>query len=173
MSSGTLVDQLEALLFVTESPATLESLASALRVTVGQVEQGLELLEHRLNERGAIRLIKIAGGYQLCTKEEYAVAVADFLQPQRRTLSRALMEVLAVIVYRQPITIAEIDATRGIASEYGVRSLVERRLIREVGRRPTPGRPVLYGTTQQFLHHFKLNDLKELPPVEIKAKDAE
>ncbi|HTQ09842.1 MAG TPA: SMC-Scp complex subunit ScpB [Fimbriimonadaceae bacterium] len=159
------VDQLEALLFVSDEPVSIAALASALGLTEGQVEQGLEVLESRLEERGAIRLKKIAGGYQLCTKPEHAEAVANFLKPQRQRLGRSLMEVLAIVAYRQPITVAEIDTIRGVQSDYSVKALQDRRLIEEVGRRHAPGRPLLYGTTDQFLHQFNLVDLGELPPV--------
>jgi segregation and condensation protein B len=163
----SLTDQLEALLFVADQPAPAKSLASALGVTEGQVEQAIEVLEARLEERGSLRLTKLAGGYQLCTKPEYAVLVANFLKPQRQRLSKSLLEVLAIVAYKQPITMAEIEAVRGVQSDYSVRALVERRLILDVGRKKVPGRPVLYGTSQEFLHQFKLNDLKELPALGV------
>ena len=160
------VDSVEALLFVADSPATPEVLALALELTVGQVEQALEVLKKRLNKQGPLHLVKLAGGYQLATKAEYGQAIANFLKPQRQRLSRSLMEVLAIVAYRQPLTMAELDQIRGVQSDYSVKSLLERRLVQEIGRRPTPGRPLLYGTTQQFLHQFKLNDLSELPELE-------
>jgi segregation and condensation protein B len=76
------------------------------------------------------------------------------------------MEVLAIVAYRQPLTMSEIDVIRGVQSDYSVKALLERRLIQEVGRKHTPGRPVLYGTSSQFLHQFKLNDLGQLPALE-------
>lgn len=164
-----LVDQLQALLFVSDGPVSVDTLASSLSATEGQVEQGLEILEAHLEERGAIQLTKIANGYQLSTKPEFAVQVANFLKPQRQKLSRSLMEVLAVIAYNQPVTIADIETTRGVQSDYSVRSLVERRLIEEVGRKAAPGRPVLFGTTEQFLHQFNLPDLASLPPLSIEG----
>jgi segregation and condensation protein B len=162
----SLPDQLEALLFVADQPASIGALSQALQVTEGQVEQGLEVLEARLEERGSLRLARLAGGYQLCTKPEFAQAIATFLKPQRQRLSKSLMEVLAVVAYKQPITMAEIEAVRGVQSDYSVRALVERRLVHDVGRKPVPGRPVLYGTTPDFLHQFKLNDLQDLPPID-------
>jgi segregation and condensation protein B len=163
----SIVDQLEALLFVSDAPVAVDLLAVSLSVTEGQVEQGLEILEARLDERGAIQLAKIAGGYQLCTKPEHAEHVANFLKPQRQRLSRSLMEVLAIVAYNQPITVTEIEVVRGVQSDYSVKALQERRLISEVGRKPAPGRPVLYGTTDQFLHQFNLHDLSQLPAVEF------
>ena len=161
-----LVDQIEALLFVSDAPVTLLDLSAGLGVTEGQVEQGLEVLGNRLGDSGALRLTQIAGGYQLCTKEEFAFVVANYLKPQRNKLSRSLMECLSIIAYQQPITLVEIEAARGVQSDYSVKALQERRLIEEVGRKTAPGRPVLYGTSQQFLHQFKLNSLSELPQIE-------
>lgn len=163
----SLPDKIEALLFVADQPATLKALAQALEATEGQIEQAMEILEARLEERGSLRLAKLAGGYQLCTKPEYGSLIATFLKPQRKRLSKSLLEVLAIVAYRQPITMGEIDQVRGVQSDYSVRVLVERRLIRDVGRKKVPGRPVLYGTTQEFLHQFKLNDLKELPDLNV------
>ncbi|MEJ5170998.1 MAG: SMC-Scp complex subunit ScpB [Fimbriimonadales bacterium] len=157
------VDLLEALLFVSDAPAKLEQLARAAGLTVGQTEQALELLSQRLARQGGLQLVKIAEGYQLCTKPEFAERIADYLKPQRQRLSRSMMEVLAIVAYRQPVTAAEIEEIRGVQSDYGIHGLLERRLIQEVGRKAAPGRPVLYGTTQQFLHQFGLKDLSELP----------
>lgn len=161
------VDQVMALLFVADSPTTPSALATALNYTEGQIEQALELLAKKLKKSGPLQLVEIAGGYQLATKEEYAEAVSHFLKPQRQRLSRSLMEVLAIIAYKQPLTMAEIDAIRGVQSDYSVRALMERRLVQEVGRRATPGRPLLYGTSAQFLHQFKMNDLSQLPPLSV------
>lgn len=158
-----IVDAIEAILFVADAPVSLNALSQAVQGTEGQVEQALEILRERLERNGATQLIQIAGGYQICTKPEFAEMIANFLKPQRQRLSRSLMEVLAIVAYRQPLTMAEIDEIRGVQSDYSVKSLLERRLIHEVGRRKSPGRPTLYGTTQQFLHQFKLNTLKELP----------
>jgi segregation and condensation protein B len=159
------IDTLHALLFVADAPVPLQTLALTLELGEGQVEQALEVLEARLDQHGPTQLLKIAGGFQLSTKPEYGDAIAKFLKPQRQRLSRSLMEVLAIIAYKQPITQAEIDQVRGVQSDYGVRLLLERRLVQEVGRKQTAGRPFLYGTTQQFLHQFNLNDLSQLPPL--------
>lgn len=151
------------LLFVADSPVSSESLQSALNFTEGQVQQALELLDARLNSGSPLRLARLAGGFQLSTRPEYAEVISTFLKPQRPKISKSLMEVLAIVAYRQPITMSEIELVRGVQSDYALRALVERKLIEEVGRKPVPGRPVLYGTTPQFLHSFNLNDLSELP----------
>jgi segregation and condensation protein B len=168
----SIVDQLEALLFVSDAPVSVDALAVAINATEGQIEQGLEILEARLEEKGALQLNKIAGGFQLSTKPQHAEMVANYLKPQRQKLSRSLMEVLAIVAYRQPITVTEIEIVRGVQSDYSIKALQERRLIEEIGRKPVPGRPVLYATTDQFLHQFNLNDLSQLPPIEIDGSRA-
>lgn len=155
----------EALLFVADSPAAPDALAKALDVPVYAVEEALEKLGGRLHHESGLQLVRIAGGYQLCTKPEMAEAVARFLRPQKSKMSRSQLEVLAIVAYSQPVTSAEIDAVRGVDSSYALRVLVERRLVTDVGRKKAPGRPLLYGTTQQFLHRFNLEDLSQLPAV--------
>ena len=142
-------------------------MAQAVGCPVYEVEDALEKLGGKYHHTSSLQLVRIAGGYQLCTKPDYADIVSKFLQPQPHKLSRSLMEVLAVVAYKQPITAAEIEAVRGVNSDYGLRQLVEKRLMCEVGRRSSPGRPVLYGTTQQFLHTFNLQSLEDLPTVGI------
>jgi segregation and condensation protein B len=161
------VDNLEAILFVSDAPVPLNGLAQTLSLTEGQIEQALEVLGARLDQRGPVQLVQIAGGYQLGTKPDYAEVIAQFLKPQKQRLTRSLMEVLAIIAYKQPITQAEVDQVRGVQSDYGVRGLLERRLVQEVGRKQTAGRPFMYGTTPQFLHHFNLNDVSQLPPLSM------
>lgn len=165
----TLVDQLEALLFVSEAPAKLNDLARTLNVAEGQVEQGIEILTERLEASGALKCVKIAGGYQLATKAEFAELVGIYMKPQKQRLSRSIMEVLAIVAYKQPITTGEIEVIRGVQSDYGLRILQERNLICEVGRKQTPGRPMLFGTTQQFLHQFNLDGLNQLPQMDVDA----
>lgn len=165
-TSRPLTDRIEALLFVSESPVTAEELSEALQTPLHVIEEEIERVARRLSASGPLQLVRIAGGYQFSTKTEFADDVSRFLKPQRPRLGRGLMEVLAVVAYRQPVTSAEIEAVRGVDSAYAVRQLVDRRLITEVGRKAAPGRPVLYGTTQQFLHTFSLNSLEELPPID-------
>jgi segregation and condensation protein B len=159
-------NRLMAILFVSNSPANLLQLATALELSEGQVEQALEVLTSRLRSEGPLQIMRLANGYQLSTKAEYHDLIAEFLKPERQKLTRSLLEILAIVAYRQPITAQEIDAIRGVQSDYGIRGLVERRLILEIGRKQTVGRPILYGTSPQFLHSFNLNDLSCLPPME-------
>jgi segregation and condensation protein B len=167
---NTAADSVFALLFVADSPTPAATLATASGLSEGQVEQAIEVLRERLDREGPLQLVRLAGGYQLSTRPEYAEMILGFLKPQRQRLGRSLMEVLAIVAYRQPLTVAEIDEVRGVQSDHSVRALLERRLIHEVGRRQSPGRPILYGTTQQFLHQFKMDDLSELPPVAVPEK---
>ncbi|CUU35687.1 MAG: SMC-Scp complex subunit ScpB [Armatimonadetes bacterium] len=158
-----LEDILHALLFVADAPLSLETLAEASGAAPAEVEQALNNLQQTLAAAGPIQLVRIAGGYQLATKPEYMFYLARLLNPPPKRLSRAALEVLALIAYEQPITQAQIDALRGVDSSHTVRQLLERGLIREVGRKDAPGKPILYGTTEQFLHYFGLNSLDDLP----------
>lgn len=162
----SVVDTLEAILFVSEAPVPMRVLTEVTGYREGQITQALEVLSEKLLARSPLQLVEIAGGFQLCTRPEFAEVIGRFLKPRAGRLSRSLLEVLAIVAYRQPVTIAEIDEVRGVQSDYGVRALLERRLIREVGRKATPGRPILYGTTPNFLHQFNLRDLSQLPPVD-------
>ncbi|HRI44770.1 MAG TPA: SMC-Scp complex subunit ScpB [Fimbriimonadaceae bacterium] len=161
-----LIRQLEAVLFVADTPVPLSALAESVSASEEEVREALQKLGASLQTGSALQLVRIAGGYQMCTQPIYADVVATFLKPAKQRLSRSLMEVLAIVAYRQPVTMAEIEAVRGVQSDYSVRQLADRRLIKEVGRRHTPGRPLLFGTTQQFLHQFNLEDLSQLPKLE-------
>lgn len=161
----SLARELEALLFVADAPTAPKTLANVLEATEAEVEQAVRDLNERL-ESSALQVIRIAGGLQLATRPELADRIGRFLRPQRSRLSRSLMETLAIVAYRQPVTLSEVDAVRGVQSEYSIKALQERRLIQEVGRKQAPGRPLLYGTTQQFLHQFNLNSIGELPQIE-------
>ncbi|WP_299044714.1 SMC-Scp complex subunit ScpB [uncultured Thermosynechococcus sp.] len=156
-------DILQALLFVVDAPLSLETLSEVVGEPPEAVERALQVLESELAERGAIQLVRLAGGYQLATKPDYAPYITRLLNPPPKRLSRAALEVLAIVAYEQPVTQAQIDALRGVDSSHTVRQLLARGLIEEVGRKDAPGKPILYGTTQQFLHYFGLNSLDELP----------
>ena len=159
------IDAVFALLFVADVPVTAAELSASSGFDRPPVEDALRELQDKLDKEGPIQLIQLAGGYQLATKPEFAPMIGRLLLPQRQRLSRSLMEVLAIVAYRQPVTLGEIEAVRGVDCGYGIRALLERRLVREAGRRATPGRPIEYGTTDEFLHQFKMNALNELPPL--------
>ncbi|MER3473226.1 MAG: SMC-Scp complex subunit ScpB [Armatimonadota bacterium] len=165
MDTQRLSRALECLLFVATEPVSMKTLMEVLREEEECLRNALRLLEERLQDSG-LQVVQVAGGYQLCTRPEFAEVVARYLQPQPTKLSRAALETVAIIAYRQPITLPEIEAIRGVQSEGVVRTLLQRGLIQEVGRKQTAGRPVLYGTTPQFLYYFGLNSLEELPELE-------
>lgn len=167
MELAPVLAAIEALLFVASEPLSAEQLARVLGVPEGVVRSALErlMVTYQADDRG-LELIEVAGGWQLVTKARFARAVEQLLQPRRPGLSRAALEILAIIAYRQPITRAEIETIRGVQSEAGLRTLLDRGLIREMGRKDAPGRPILYGTTPLFLRHFGLRDLSDLPPPE-------
>ena len=158
--------QVECLLFVADGPISVGRLAEALEVTPGQVERALTDLVTTYVGRG-LRLQRVGNRVQLITTPQAAPYVERFLGLEARTrLSQAALETLAIIAYRQPITRPEIEAIRGVSSDSVLRTLLSVGLIEDVGRAPTVGRPILYGTTFEFLQHFGLSGLDELPPMD-------
>jgi segregation and condensation protein B len=168
--TSSLEAALECLLFVAGEPAPLADLARALAEEEVAVEAALRSLQAHLKERGSgLHLLRIAGGWQLATRPEFAEVIGRMLARGSSKLSRAAMETLAIIAYRQPITAPEIAAVRGVSVDSVLKTLLERRLIAEVGRRPTVGRPMQYATTPDFLHYFGIADLSQLPILEADA----
>ncbi|RPI33398.1 MAG: SMC-Scp complex subunit ScpB [Chloroflexota bacterium] len=162
--------RLEALLFVAAGSVTPAQLASALDIPVKDVEKGLEELEEQFGPRG-LRLQRHAGRVQLVTAPEAAPLVERFLGLEAASrLSRAALECLAIIAYQQPITRPEIDAIRGVNSDGVLKSLLSKGLVQEVGRAERPGRPILYSITTDFLGHFGLSSLDELPALNPPAE---
>lgn len=159
---------LEAMLFVSSEPLSLTRFVSVLGdVTKAEVERVLRMLADDLEVEGrGVRLVEIAGGYRLVTKQEYATWIKrlDKVKSSAK-LSRSALESLAIIAYKQPIVRSEIEEIRGVETSGVVRTLLERKLVRIVGRKEVPGRPIMYGTTKYFLEHFGLNDLSQLPPL--------
>lgn len=162
----SLISGLEALLFAAPGPAALSQLAEALGAETAEVEAALGQLQHEYLGRG-LRLQTLRGRAQLTTAPEFGDQVQRFLQLDNRSrLSRAALEVLAIISYRQPITRPDIDAIRGVNSDTSLRTLLRHGLIEETGRDPGPGRPILYATGTEFLQHFGLSSLEELPELD-------
>lgn len=156
----------ESILLVSSAPVTVEQLVAALETTPQIVHALLWELQQDYAVRG-VQIQSVAGGFQLCTRPELAPYVQRFLQLEHREpLSRAALETLAIIAYRQPTTRAEIEAVRGVRSEHVLERLLERHLVREVGRKAALGRPILYGTTEGFLRYFGLKDLHDLPTLD-------
>jgi segregation and condensation protein B len=156
---------LECFLFVSPEPVTPAQVAEALEIDERAAREALEGLRERYASPG-LQVVRVAGGYQLCTRPEHAEAVSRFLRPPAQRLSRPALETLAITAYRQPITQPEMEAIRGVNCSGVVKTLLDRGLIMEKGRKETVGRPILYVTTDQFLKHFGLKDLTELPLLE-------
>ena len=157
---------LECLLFVAGEPVTPHQVGETLNLDEATAEAVLEDFRRRYVNGGGLHVIRVAGGYQLRTRPEFAGVVSAFLRPAAQKLSRQALETLAIIAYEQPITQPEIDALRGVASEGVIKTLLDRQLIEEAGRKDAPGRPILYRTTEYFLKHFGLAGLGELPELE-------
>jgi segregation and condensation protein B len=168
---GRLTDALECMLFVSTEPLSAAQLAEALQVEEGAVEEAMAALERRLDSGSGLQLMRVAGGYQLCTRPEFADYCAIILQPARKRLSKAALETLAIVAYRQPCTQPEVEAVRGVSVDGVIKTLIDRTLVREAGRKHTPGRPILYATTPEFLGYFGLNDISELPDIDELAVD--
>lgn len=156
---------IEAILFTMGDSVELEKLASA----IGHDEETTRKLVHNMmdkyeaEDRG-IRIIELGNAFQLCTKKEmyeYLIRVAK--QPKRYVLTDVLLETLSIIAYKQPVTKLEIEKIRGVKSDHAVNKLVEYGLVEETGRLDAPGRPLLFGTTEEFLRRFSVHSLDELP----------
>jgi segregation and condensation protein B len=160
---------LEALVFASPQPITARDVGKVLAgVERERWQQALEELraDYARDGRG-LQLVEVAGGWQITTRPEYNDWVRELLDPKTPTrLSIQALETLAVIAYKQPVTLPEIIELRGVKSGGVIKTLLEKHLIRIVGRKEVVGRPMLYGTTKQFLLHFGLKDLAELPKIE-------
>ncbi|MAG57298.1 MAG: SMC-Scp complex subunit ScpB [Planctomycetes bacterium] len=162
-----LVPILEALFFASPEPLGMAALRKVFGEDVAKesLQASLELLRERTAEPGrGVLLVEVAGGWQFLTREEYFAWVRRIAKTRaEERITPAAIETLSVIAYKQPVTRAEIDAVRGVASGPLVRSLMDRGLVRVVGRAELPGSPFLYGTTKQFLEHFGLKSVRDLP----------
>ena len=161
---------LEAYLFVATEPVQPAEIGRLLNVEAAAIEEALEDMANAYARRinSGLHVVRIAGGYQMATRPALAEGVARLLAApgQKSRLSKPALETLAIIAYQQPVTQAEIEAVRGVNADAVLKTLTERRLVQETGRREVPGRPFLYGTTPDFLHYFGLHTLEDLPPLE-------
>lgn len=170
----------EALIFGSDEPLTAKQIIEILgssetaapRIRLKEDELfGIirELNSEYVQTRRSYRITQVAGGFQFATMPEFAEWLGRMVKEKaRRKLSQAVLETLSVIAYKQPVTKPEIEAIRGVNADYAIQRLLERGLVTIIGRAVTPGRPLLYGTTQDFLKHFGINDLSDLPkPREI------
>jgi len=167
---------IESLLFVTDNPLSIDRIKNILtQVERKEIRNVLEALSAEYEARkGGFFLREVAGGYQIRTRPEYKDWIRRLIQPKAFRLSKAALETLAIVAYKQPIIRSDIEYIRGVDCGGILRTLLERRLIRVLGRKEIPGRPLIYATTKQFLEVFDLKDLKDLPtPEEIeKLSDA-
>lgn len=163
-----LVSVCEALIFVSEDPLPVKAIADILKEDKGWVQVAVEELAKEFNERnGGLMLREVAGGWQFATRPEYHEHVRAYLKSKPSAkLSLAALETLAVIAYKQPVTVPEILEIRGVQSSSAIKTLLDKRLIVAKGRKETVGRPMMYGTSKDFLLQFGLRDLGELPNVE-------
>lgn len=165
-----LMSAIEAMLFVSGEPLSLRDMAINLEITPKFCEEILKEMmeEYEKDEVRGIKLISVKGDYQFATKTTHSELIQKLLKKNKRqSLSQASLESLAIIAYKQPITRIDIDEIRGVKSESAISKLLEKELVREVGRLEVPGRPILYGTTEEFLRQFGLDDLKELPSLDL------
>lgn len=166
-TGGNLKGRIEAILFVAGEPVDIHDLCRALNVPMKDLEHALDEIrdEYDFNQRGFV-LRRFGYQVQLTTRRLYSEDVVHLLQPvQKQSLSQAVMETLAIVAYKQPITKAEIELIRGVKCDYSVQALSAKGLIVEVGRKDALGRPILYGTTDAFLQHFGIEALSQLPPL--------
>jgi segregation and condensation protein B len=170
---GDIPVALEALLFVSPEPVSPAQIATALEISVAAVEQGLQQLEDELQSRG-LRIQRFNGRVQLTTAPEMSELIERFLGLEATTrLSRAALETLAIVAYQQPITRPYVDGVRGVSSDGVMKSLLGKGLVHEMGRADGPGRPILYGTTPEFMQYFGINSLSELPALNLPGSTPE
>lgn len=162
------VGLVESILFLESEPLTVEAISKISELAVNIVEQCIESLKEKYaSENSGIELSIITGGWTLTPKKEYWELLKEkYGNKNAGKLSRSAMEVLSIIAYKQPITRAEIESIRGVPPDNMIRLLVERQLIKEVGRKDSPGRPCQFGTTKEFLKFFGLNSIAELPQLD-------
>lgn len=167
MNKQQTISALEAVLFASGDPISIDRLSQTFEIKPEEVEKYIEELEKKYDNSGSgFYVVKLENTYQLVSREEFAPYIKKAFDIKRRTpLSPAALEVLAVIAYNQPVTRSFIEQVRGVDCSGVVSTLVEKGLIEERGRLELPGRPLLYGTTKTFLRSFSLNDLGDLPPL--------
>ena len=159
---------LEAILFVAGEAVALEDVARALEMTVLECDAWIEKMAelYRQEQRG-MEIVRIEDKVQFATARRYADAVQAALKPL------SVLETLSIVAYKQPVTRSEIENIRGVSADYSLRTLLQRRLIEPVGRKEVVGRPMMYGTTDEFMRHFGLSTLSELPPLPDAAPEEE
>lgn len=168
ISDAELKSIVEALIFVADEPINSKTIADVVKMDRDAVERAIAELENEYEHgKGGLQLREIAGGWQIATRPEFHETVRAYLRSKPSAkLSLASLETLAVIAYRQPVTVPEILEIRGVQSPSAIKTLLDKRLIVAKGRKETVGRPMMYGTSKEFLIQFGLKDLSELPSIE-------
>lgn len=171
--SITLSARVEGLLFIASTPVTPLQLADALECTLSEVEEALQTLQLKYQNEGGLSIQRHAGKVQMTTSPLLAADVERFLGLEATSrLSRAALETLAIVAYRQPITRPGIDQIRGVSSDGVLKSLLSKGLVQEAGRAEGPGRPILYEVTTDFLQYFGLSSVDQLPPFERETEES-
>lgn len=165
MGLNELENAIEAILFAAGDAVSTKAIAAALEMSPGAVECAINNLSDKYHyEKRGISIIQVGDGYQMCTNTEYYDYIKKLFQaPQRHKLSGTLLETLAIIAYKQPITKSSIEEIRGVSADHAVNKLVEYSLVEEKGRADTPGKPILFGTTDEFLRYFGFSTLDSMP----------
>ena len=171
MTLDNLSIYIESLIFATDKAISVKELCQTLsvyfdtKITADEVSEAIAVLQEKYkSDQFAFEIIQIAGGYQFMTKGLYHGVVAQHLRLEsKKKISRAALETLAIISYKQPVTKSEMESIRGVNCDYGVQKLLDMELIEIVGREEGPGKPLLYGTSEKFMDHFGINDLNDLP----------
>lgn len=168
------IGAIEAILFMSQTPLSTTQLADMLQMAADDVSELLEeLAERYTHPASGLALVRVEEGYRLGTKGEYASYIEQMYKPPAQSLSGAALEVLSIIAYKQPVTRGEIEFLRGVQSDRALATLVDRELVKEVGRKDGPGRPILYGTTEHFLVHFGLASISQLPALSMPEREEE
>ena len=177
-----LAQQIEALIFTAEQPISVQEMKTCMedlfeaKIKVEDLAAAiLELQERYAQEIYAVEILEIAGGFQFMTKPAFHPVVGQYLrQTTKKRLSRAAMETLSIIAYKQPVTKSEMEKIRGVSCDYAVQKLLEKELVDIKGRSDGPGKPLIYGTSERFMDYFGLKNLGELPkPKDFKEPDSE
>jgi segregation and condensation protein B len=168
LETGHLQRNIEALLFVASEALSIKELAKLTGAEQSEVTVALQRIDQEFAHRGIV-LREIAGGYRFASSPEAREAVEAYLLPPKTNLSPAALETLAIVAYTQPTTKGEIEDIRGVSADSVIATLVDRRFLTESGRRDSPGRPMLYKTTSEFLEAFGLRSLDELPPMDVEG----
>jgi segregation and condensation protein B len=168
LETGALQRSIEAVLFVASEAISIKALAKLTGAEEADVTVALQRIDEEFAERGIV-LREVAGGYRFASSPAARAAVEAYLLPPKNNLSPAALETLAIVAYNEPVTKAQVEEIRGVSADSVIATLLDRRFIVESGRRESPGRPLLYKTTSDFLEAFGLNSLDDLPAVDLDA----